>query len=158
MSAFDPTKVPEGTRIIKTGRTEEEINEGIRQGFRALVIQIIPSPRLKTKRAVFQNKETGEIEISADFRSEYNKEEWTKIKDWVFYYPYHWPEPFAAYLLPPDLEVGDTVWLEDLIEDEVGTVWNQGDTNRLPSCLAVWNGEEFDLLFDRNKDRGVIYG
>lgn len=77
------------------------------------------------------------------------------VQDWKYYYPYYWPDPFAAYLLPSDLEVGDTFWLEDLIEDEVGKVWSRGDAYRLPSCLAVWNGESFDLLFDRYRDRSV---
>lgn len=157
MSAFDPTRVPEGTRVIRTGRTEDEINQAIRNGYQALVQPIIPSDKIRIKRAVFRHKETGEILFSGDFRDEYDKT-LEKIHGWQYVYPYSWPEPFAAYLLPPDLETGDTVWLEDLIEDEIASVWNQGDASRLPSCLAVWTGEVFDLLFDRGKDRKVMIG
>lgn len=158
MSAFDPTLPPEGTLVIRTARDEEAMNEAVKQGFRPLVKLLTPSPRIKSKLAVYQHKVTGEVKEIVDFRDHPDAEVWTKVIPWTHYYPYFWPSPYAAYLLPPDLETGDTVWLEDLIEDVVGTIWNQGSAWRLPSCMAVWTGEDFDLLFDEKRDRGVIMG
>jgi len=76
------------------------------------------------------------------------KTEQTTVIGWTYYYPYHFESPFAAYLIPPDLQIGETVLLEDLIEDVVGSSWNQGDTYRLASCKAIWDGKEFVLLHD----------
>lgn len=157
MSHADQSKVPPGTRMIRTGRTMQEINEAISEGYRALVLPVVPSDKIRNKRAVFRHVDSGALLFSGDYRDEYDKT-LEKISDWRYFYPYSWPEPFAAYLLPPDLEEGDTVWLEDLIEDEVASSWNQGDACRLDSCLAVWTGEQFDLLFDRDRDRRVVMG
>ena len=45
-----------------------------------------------------------------------------------------------------------------LIEDAIAAVWNQGNAWRLDSCLAVWNGEEFDLLYDEGPTGRVMMG
>jgi len=71
-----------------------------------------------------------------------------KAIDFTFYYPHHFPSPFAAYLIPRDIQPGETVWIEDLIEDIVKSIWNQGDAFRLESCEAVWNGVDFDIQFE----------
>lgn len=158
MSMFDPSIPPKGTRIIRTARTTEAMNEAVNEGFRPLVKPVVRSPKIRSKVAIFQHRGTGEVYESGDYRDEPDKNAWKEVIPWTEYYPYHWPNPFAAYLLPADLEIGDTVWLEDLIEDVVGSVWNQGNAWRLDSCLAVWNGKEFDLLFDEKNDRRVAIG
>ena len=66
---------------------------------------------------------------------------------WTRYYPYHFPSTFAAYLIPADIEIGERVLLEDLIEDRIGQTWNQGDTYRLDSCEAVWDGSDLKLKY-----------
>jgi hypothetical protein len=55
--------------------------------------------------------------------------------------------PFAAYLLPPDIVVGEIVILEDLIEDIVGAR-HKMHTYRLASAEAMWNGERFVISHD----------
>jgi hypothetical protein len=77
---------------------------------------------------------------------------------WTFYYPYQFENPFAAYLVPPDIKIGEKVILEDLIEDVVSHTWNQGDTFRLKSCAAVWGGQDFVILHEPAKVRGSIIG
>jgi hypothetical protein len=84
-------------------------------------------------------------------------EEITAI-DWTYYYPYHFESPFAAYLIPKDLQIGETVFLEDLIEDFVGGSWNQGDKRRSSSCKAVWDGKEFILQYDINMFNQPVLG
>lgn len=155
---FNRQSPPPGTRIIQTARTEDDINRAVDEGFRALVRPVQPSPRIREKVSVFQHKVTGRIQVWCDFRWTPEPDEWTEVLPFTWHYPHAWPSPYAAYLLPPDLETGDTVWLEDLIEDVVGGFWNQGDTWRLESCLAVWTGETFDLLYDEESDRRFAIG
>ena len=144
-----PKDAPGTRRIIKTARTEDEINEAARHGLRPLVQPVKPGTDIHACVAVFQNPETGEIQTTGDGR-------WppkgNRVMDFTSYYPYHFPNPFAAYLLPKDLAVGEEVWLEDLIEDVVAAWGNQGYNPRLPAAAAVWNGTKFDILFDPERD------
>lgn len=135
---------PNNLRIIKTARTKEAINKAAKEGYWPLVKPVIPSPYIKRKFAVLQNSETGGIEVINDYRA--TKPDMDKVVDFTFYYPHHFDSPYAAYLIPTDLKVGEMVWIEDLIADVVSGSWNQGDTYRLSSCEAVWDGSEFDLL------------
>lgn len=74
------------------------------------------------------------------------------------YYPYHFASPFAAYLVPPDLAIGERVWMEDVIEDIVAAWGNQGCRLRLKYCEATWDGKEFIIHFDPKKDAEIWIG
>jgi len=153
-------------RIIKTARTAEAINAAAEKGFWPLVKPVVQSPDIKVKFAVKQDKKTGKITVGNDYREmnipifkpnpDLPPIETDVVIGWTYYYPYQFESPFAAYLVPPDLQVGETVMLEDLIEDVVGAKWNQGDTYRLKSCKAVWDGKEFILQHKPSKSPGVI--
>lgn len=136
-------------RVIKTARTVDSINEAARAGMRPLLKPVHPSERVHFMIAVFQNPETGEIQVSGDARY---PPDGVRVIDYTYYYPYHFPNPFAAYLLPPDLIEGEQVWLEDLIEDVVSVWGNQGHHPRLESVVAVWNGRDFEIQFDPDSD------
>lgn len=142
---------PEGLRVIKTARDEQSINKAVAEGFFPLVKPVLPSKEIRSKYSVLQNPETGEIKVTGDYRhkrfSSDTDSKFASVIDFTFYYPHSFPSPFAAYLLPPDLAVGERVYLEDLIEDLVGSSWNQGDQYRLESCAAIWNGEDFDIQY-----------
>jgi hypothetical protein len=143
-----PLDSPGNRRIIKTARTVKEINEAARNGFYPLVKPVIPSPDVHQMVAVFQDSETGEIALSGDRRMGYKG----KVIDYMTYYPYHFPNPFAAYLIPKDLAIDECVWLEDLIEDLVADWGNQNNHPRLKSAPALWNGQDFEILFDPESD------
>ena len=145
----NPAEGPGSRRVVKTGRTEEAINAAARAGFRPLVRPVRPSADIHYRVAVFQDSETGEIQTAGDVR---RRPKGNQVLDFTSYYPYHFPSPFAAYLLPADLVAGEEVWLEDLIEDVVAVWGNQGYQPRLPACAAVWNGSSFFLLFDPQRD------
>ncbi len=132
-------------RVIKTARSMEAINQAVKEGYWPLVKPVVPSPEIKTKYAVVQHSKTGEIEVVADFRMQDMAfaEKGKKVIDFTYYYPYNFENPYAAYLIPKDLEVGEKVFIEDLIEDIVGSTWNQGDCYRLTGSEAVWDGENF---------------
>ena len=117
-----------------------------------------PLPRIRSKYSVIQNKVTGAIQVIGDYRCLETTDDEEVVIDFRFYYPHAFSSPFAAYLIPRDLQVGERVYLEDLIEDVVGGSWNQGDTYRLASCIAVWNGRDFELEFDPESDQDYVVG
>ena len=129
---------PTGLRIIKTARTERSINRAAQEGFWPLVKKVERDPEISSKFAVFQHRETGRIEVIGDFRSHLDPNEYEAVIGWSDFYPYVTDKPFAAYLIPPDLEVGERVYVEDLIEDFVDGRWNQGDVYRLAEAAAIW--------------------
>ncbi len=144
----DPMRSPGARRVIKTARTTDEINEAARNGLWPVVLPVERNNRITSWVAVYQNPETGEIQTSGDMR-------WapagTRVVN-VRYYPHHFRNPFAAYLVPKDLPPGEEVWLEDVIEDVVGIWGNQGHTYRLESAPARWDGTRFEILFDSERD------
>ena len=141
-------------RIVKTARTLEEINKAVKDGFTPLVKKIIPSNKIKSKYCIYQNVVSGEFVELNDFRSVHEYEsnkEWKMVIDWTFFYPYLHLQPYSAYLLPSDIEVGEQVILEDVIEDLVEIRLNQGDVYRLETCKATWTGTDFELDYNPNK-------
>ena len=148
----------ENIRTIKTARDEDSINEAARAGFFPLVKPVIPSPEIRNKYAVIQNCTTGEIGVSGDYRHMPQTDDIEVVIGFTDYYPYSFPSPFAAYLSPADLVVGERVYLEDLIEDVVGGSWNLGDTYRLESCVAVWDGKDFTLDWEPGTDTQIMIG
>jgi len=118
-----------------------------------LVKPVRPGKEIHYMVAVFQDPTTGEIELSGDSRDELRGARvGEKVLDYTLYYPYHFPNPFAAYLVPSDLAPEEEVWLEDLIEDLVGVYGNQGYHPRLEAVAAVWSGRDFEILFDPDRD------
>ncbi len=132
-------------RVIKTARDEKSINQAVAEGFFPLLKQVVPSSKIRSKYAVLQNPETGAIQVTGDLRARNREPGYETVIDFTFFYPHSFPSPFAAYLIPSDLKVSERVFLEDLIEDLVGSSWNQGDSYRLQSCQAIWNGKDFDI-------------
>lgn len=104
-------------RTVKTARDEQSINEAVKMGFWPLVRPVVPSPKMHSKFRVLQNKLTGEIDAQGDYRAGTRGPDWEVVIDWTQYYPHRWSSPFAAYLIPTDLQEGEVVILEDLIED-----------------------------------------
>lgn len=143
-------------RVIKTARTLTEINQGAKDGFRPLIKKIEPSKKIKSKYCIYQNVLSGEVAEVNDFRSVHqfeSNQEWRMVIDWTFYYPYKYERPYSAYLVPSDIEVGEVVILQDVIEDLVGMRFNQGDVYRLESCKATWNGTDF--ILDYNPEKSI---
>lgn len=148
-----------GLRVIQTARSEKAINRAADQGFRPLVRRVQPDPEIRSKFSVWQEQVTGKITVLGDYRSQPPAGgDWRLLIDWSFYYPHRFPAPFAAYLIPPDLAPGTRVYVEDLIEDFVGSTWNQGDSYRLKGCPAVWTGTDFEFEAGPSESVSVIMG
>ena len=130
-------------RTIKTLRTKEEINDAVKAGKNVLKQKVIPSKEIRVTDLHIKDKETGKVKIEPySFHALPSDDDRYEIVKKVTYYPYEFPSKIAAYLLPDDLEIGERVILEDLIEDIVGASHSSG-TYRLDGTEAVWDGEKF---------------
>lgn len=146
-------------RVIKTGRDERSINEAAAEGFWPLVKVLKANPEIQRKVLIRQDQVTGEIHAKGDFRRWTDEEtNFKEITSWIYYYPHSFPNPYAAYLIPKDIQIGERVFIEDLIEDFIGAAWNQGDKYRLPSCEAIWDGKDLIIQYDPNKNRRDFVG
>lgn len=152
-----PQNNPNNLRVVHTARTMETINAAAKEGYRPLVKAVTPSPEIHEMVAVYQHRETGEIQLCGDCRI-MPGEEYERVLPFRTYYPYHFPAPFAAYLLPPDLAEGERVWLEDIIEDIVAVYGNQGWHPRLEASEATWTKGDFKIHFDPKKDAPRLIG
>lgn len=152
-----PVDNPDNLRVIKTARTEEAINAAAREGIRPLVKAVEPSPEVQSMVVVHQHRETGEIHVSGDTRWGPG-DEYECVIPFHCYYPYTFPAPFAAYLIPADLQEGERVWLEDLIEDRVAVYGNQGWCPRLEAGEAIWTQGDFAILFNSETDADRLIG
>jgi hypothetical protein len=126
-------------RIVHTARHLPAMNNAVEKGFWPLIRPVIPDETIGSKLIVWQD-EYGVVHTSGDYRSG------NAFKAQTYWHnPYISPLPFAAYLIPPDIKIGETVHLVDLIEDRVGRYWNQGDSWRQISADAVWTGETLEI-------------
>ena len=130
-------------RTIKTLRTIEEIQDAISAGHIVLKQKVKPSKEIRVTDLHIKDKKTGEMDIKPysyhALPRDYDRFE---VLEKRTYYPYNFPSKVAAYVLPDELEVGENVILEDLIEDIVGESHAWG-TYRLDSAEAMWDGEKF---------------
>jgi hypothetical protein len=141
-------KTDTGLKKIRTARSLRSINSGVRQGFRPLLRKVLPSPDIHDHFVLKRNKRTGEIVSHTTLSDEiYDSPSWELALqgDW---YPYHFKSPYAAYLIPKDIQAGEQVVLLDLIEDYAGLVYEDGTVSRMASCMAIWTGSDLDIQYD----------
>ncbi len=155
------TLFKEDTRVISTARSIDEINAAVEKGFGILLLPCNPSPPYLHTVSLYKHKMKGTYRLDLDPRLSYRDP--GEYAQWqhalaLEYYPPVFKEGFAAYLIPADLEIGERVWLEDLIEDFLGCVSGQGlGETRLQNAYARWNGSAFDIEYD-TQNVGVIIG
>ena len=120
---------------IQTVYGKADIARGYAMGYWPDVRIIRPDPKMNSKITVGQHPVTGEVNYSHDYRKsfrEYEDDEdsrtdgFKEVHPFVSYYPYHKPEPVAAYLVPKGLKNGTRVSVDDPIENIIGTTWNLG--------------------------------
>lgn len=138
----------ENLPVIRTARSLQAMEDAFQRGFRVVVKQAGPVSDIGSKYKVYQHRLTGEIWWTGDYRTEAPSHssvaDWELLADWFHHRP-DLPFPFAAYLVPRGLKAGSRVYLEDVIENVPIAFWNQGDSDRLVSCKASWDGDEFEL-------------
>ena len=144
-------------RVIRTARDLESINRAVAEGFFPLIKELKPSPMLNVTYCVFRHRKTNQV-VTAEAEEgylqygeyySYKSEEWEIVIPYANYYPYTFPCPFAAYLIPPNIVIGERVIIEDLIEDYSGGVfWSQ--KIRLETLEAIWDGSDLAIQYDPN--------
>jgi len=147
-------------RVIKTARCIEDINKAADMGFIPLVKKLKPLKQLFRTIGIFRNKKTNKIEEAEDYvvyeqygniTSYEDENEWELVVPFHSYYPYKFDSQYAAYLIPHDIDKGEKVILEDLIEDYYGgSFWSHHI--RVESLQAIWTGEDFSILYDPKTD------
>lgn len=150
-------QIPPEAITIKTARSVAEINSALKRGLIPIIKPVLNNPEIQSKLLLIKDKD-GYFIKSGDYRALFNTKPNKVGSDTLAdepsgfpehyefrYNPYYSPEPCAAYIVPPGIEKGQLVYLQDVIEDVVGETWNQGDVSRQQSGLANWNGKDFDL-------------
>jgi len=140
-------------RVIKTIRSFREINNWIDDGYKVIVREHKRLPLLFRNVTIGEHKVTKKIEIFHEDALKHwfyqQLAEYKKLKK-IRYYPYKFENPYGAYLIPPDIQLNEKVYVEDLIEDYVGGYcWVY---HRLESCEALWNGEDLEILYDEYEE------
>jgi hypothetical protein len=165
MFGYDAT----GKKLIRieTGRREDEINDAISIGFTPIFREVAPSPNLNKQFRILQNRNSNEIFVDNDGgdprtgekKDIHNEDLWQVIVPWQEYYPHHFRNPYAAYLIPPGLKPGQKVILKDVIEDYYAGeqhIKGGGLTNRCAALGAVWNGKDLEIEYHRYRDVSFV--
>lgn len=149
--------------VVRTMRSLEAMSDAVARGHK-LVIGMVGEEHTfgDEKFCVYQHKTTGELWWSGDYRQGHpssanpksDLDEWELIRDWFFVRPDR-PFPLAAYSVPRSMPIGARVFLEDLIEDISPPFWNQGNSHRLVSSVATWDGAAFDI---RRSEMPMVVG
>lgn len=143
-----------GLPVVRTMRSLEAMADAQARGFDLILESTNENSEFgEDKYLVYQNKSTGKLWWSGDYRNagptsekpwSPDASEWELIRDW-FYARSDRPFPLAAYAVPKDLPIGSRVFLEDLIKDVLMSVWNQGNAKRVISSNAIWDGAKFEV-------------
>ena len=151
-SAIQPLKDVTGHPFkIQTVYGKADIARGYAMGYWPDVRIIRPDPKMNSKISVGQNTQTGEVFYSHDFRDSFREygcgddsraDGIKELHSFVSYYPYHKPEPVAAYLVPKGLTNGTRVTVDDPIENVIGTTWSQG---------GGWKAQNIPAFIENNK-------
>lgn len=144
----------ENLPIIKTMRSLEAMADAQVRGFDLVFKDAGEGSTFgPEKYLVYQHKPTGKLWWSGDYRNPAptveeacgsDSNEWKMVRDWFYARPDR-PFPLAAYAVPRDLKLGARIFIDDVIEDVLQTTWNQGNSVRIVSGAATWNGTDFDL-------------
>ena len=170
---YSRPRLPPGTRVIKTARTRNAINLAASKGLWPLVKRVVSSNgHISSYCRVWQNRNTGEVVVQTDirypgvtgdytewdvlFRPEGDDNPYSTGGDLGYDASNHFPEPFAAYLVPDDIQVGERVYLEDVIENFIGS--RHHGSHRLRSVEATWDGSDFVIDYDERRDAQVWIG
>ncbi len=147
---------------ICTARDLEGINKAVDKGYTPLIKQVIPLDDITVTYALDRDRNTGKLIEQTDPSTIWEHQEGLeRVIDATDYYPYDFESPYAAYLVPSDIKIGERVLLIDVIEDYKCETWHM-NKYRLRSAEAIWNGVDFEIDFksvncNHLKERKVLY-
>lgn len=146
-------------RKIKTIRGHTNIEKAISNGSKLIYREVELFSAVKGKYCILKNKKSGKESKIYDFRDNriYSKE-YEIVKNWTNqYHIYDFPDE-AAYVIPNEIQEGEIVFIDDLIENFLGYQHNQGLNDRLNSCAAVWKNNDLQILYKPKNDLIRVVG
>lgn len=143
----------EKVRKIKTLRGQKKIDNAIAKGTKLIIKNVEPFSTVKGKYCLVQNKKTGKKYRIHDFRDTRSfSKDYEVIQDWTYeYHNYDFPK-VAAYVIPNDIKDGEIVRVMDVIENFLSYKSNQGRTERLKSCKAIWKNNDLEIQYNPDVD------
>jgi len=153
------TNGDEKLRHIKTLRGQKSIDIAIANGTNLIIRKVEPFSTVKCKYCIYKNKLTGKEFKIYDFRDEIDySDDFELVQDWTYeYYNYDFQKE-AAYVIPEDIKDGEIVIVDDLIENFLGYHHNQGISERLKSCKAVWKNNDLQIKYNPDIDCIKVVG
>ena len=143
----------ENLRKIKTIRGQKSIDNAIANGTKLIIRKVEPFSAVKGKYCIVRNKKSGKESKIFDFRDDRGySDDYEIVKDWTYqYHNYDFPQE-AAYIIPDDIREGEIVMVDDLIENFLSYHYNQGGSERLKSCKAIWNNNDLKIQYNPDAD------
>lgn len=158
---------------IETTTDLKRMSEAAKNGDTVIFKKFEPNPEITDQVQVWRDMETNDYFTLTDWRSMFQKtkepniytdRDWVHdpdfvgsnkveskpkkyyelLLDWTTFYPPKFTKPYAAYIIPKNLEPGTKVIIPTVIEDIVNISW-QGTKQRLNYAQAVWNGAELEI-------------
>ncbi|WP_377982035.1 hypothetical protein [Aquirufa avitistagni] len=128
-------------RNIATVRDLDQANSLISCGVKLLFKHVDRNAKFHTY-ALLQDKRGHTIEVyQRSFIHSYLQEGYEMIIPWSPMDVDRNRSGWGAYVVPAAIEVGELVYIPDLLENLSGQ-----QTKRREGGLAIWNGEEFEIL------------
>ncbi len=146
-------KRQENLRKIKTIRGQKSIDNAIANGTKLIIRKVEPFSAVKGKYCIVRNKKSGKESKIFDFRDDRGySDDYEIVQDWTYqYHNYDFPQD-AAYIIPNDIKEGEIVMVDDLIENFLGYHYNQGGSERLKSCKAIWKNNDLQIQYNPDVD------
>ncbi len=127
-------------RNIATVRDLDQANSLISSGVKLLFKHVDRNTKFHTY-ALLQDKRGHTIEVyKGRFIDSYLQEGYEMIIPWSPMDVDGNRSGWGAYVIPADIEVGELVYIPDLLENLSGQ-----RSRRRPNALAIWNGTDFDI-------------
>lgn len=142
-------------RIIRTARTIHDMNQACQEGNSLAFVPVTAfESKISHFSAIYVNPVSGSVREHGprSFIASNIAEGTSTTKRET----YHFPSPYAAYIIPPDLTPGEHVQLDDLITNHIA--YEHNGSFRLQSVDAIWNGTSFDIQYDESRDAPMLIG
>jgi hypothetical protein len=128
-------------RNIATVRNLEQANSLISCGIQLLFKHVDRIPGLHKEYCLLQDKQGHTVVLCFErFIDSYLREGYEVIVPWSPMDIESNQSGWGAYVLPLNLEVGELVFIPDLLENISGQ-----SSFRKRNALAIWNGEDFEI-------------
>lgn len=132
--------------LVRTARTEDEMNFAIANGYHLIYKKSEPSQRVEAI-AVQRDPISNRVRFVNDIRMTWRQDSEDLRVDEIGWSTYAVASPeslVAAYLIPADLAPDTTVFVEDLVE-EISFQMPQGRVERVSGWWAEWDGVQLNL-------------